>query len=293
MIVQSILHGIFMGSIYGLIALGLTIIFGVMKIINFAHGSLLMMSMFASYWFTVLTGLTIYLSLIIVCPLFFIFGYTIQKYLIKSVLIAEHDVREPIGVLLLTSGLWIFLDNFFMVLFGPDYRAVFGTTSSQNIALGENVLIHVPRLVAFLVSCTVTIASHLFLKFTEFGRFIRAVGQDRTMLALLGIDVHKIFNAAFGISTCIVAISGTMIIPFCYVHPTVGTLFGIRAFIIVVLGGLGSIPGAFFGGIIVGLIESVGTQFVSATSTEAIIYLIFLLFLFYRPSGLFGLKQEW
>jgi len=291
--VQAILNGLFIGSLYGLIALALTLIFGVMKIINFAHGSLLMIGMFIAFWSTSLIGLNPYLSLIIVCPALFFFGYFVQKYLIKSVLEAERDIREPIGVLLLTTGLWIFLDNIFMVFFGPDYRSLPPPFKTLNILVGESLLINKVRLIAFIVSCGTAGVVHLLMKYAELGRAIRAVGQDREMAGLLGIDVYKMYNIIFGAGACIAGIAGTVLSTFYYIHPHVGALFGIKSFIIVVLGGLGSIPGALLGGIIVGIIESVGAQFISSTLTEGLIYLMFLLVLFFRPSGLFGLKQEW
>ena len=293
LLIQAILNGIFIGSVYGLIALSLTLIFGVMKIINFAHGSFLMIGMFTTFSFTSLTNYNPYISLIVVCPLLFFLGYIVQNFLIKSVLIAEQDIREPIGVLLLTSGLWIFLDNIFMVFFGPDYHALPAPFSKLSWSFGDLILINKARFFAFLVSCLAALILHFFLRHTELGRSIKAVGQDREMAGLLGIDVYKIYNIAFGVACAIVGIAGTMLTTFYYVHPNVGALFGIKAFIIVILGGLGSIGGALLGGIIVGLIESFGAQFISATMTEGLIYIIFLSVLFFRPSGLFGLKYEW
>lgn len=292
-IVQSLLNGLFIGSLYGLIAMGLTMVFGVMKIINFAHGSMIMIGMFITYGFTVLTGFNLYLSLFLVCPLLFGFGYAIQKFLIKSVLVADADVREPIGVLLLTTGLWFFLDNIFMVFFGPDYRTLEAPFSRLNWFIFDAILINKVRFTAFAVTCLVTVMIYFFLNRTEIGRSIKAVGQDRRMAGLLGIDTYKVFNIAFGIGACTAGVAGTMLSAFYYVQPNVGSLFGIKAFIIVVLGGLGSISGALLGGIIDGIIESVGAQFVSSTMTEGIVYFIFLLVLFFKPSGLFGLKSDW
>jgi len=291
--VQALLNGLFIGSLYGLIAIGLTMVFGVMKIINFAHGSLIMIGMFVTYGFVVITGFNLYLSLFLVCPVLFGLGYSIQKYLIKSVLVAESDVREPVGVLLLTTGLWFFLDNIFMVLLGPDYRALEAPFTNLNWFLFDAVLINKARFAAFAVACLFTVVIYVFLNQTEIGRAIKAVGQDRRMAGLLGIDTYKIFNIAFGLGACTAGVAGTMLSAFYYVQPNVGALFGIKAFMIVVLGGLGSVAGALLGGIIVGMIESVGAQFVSSTMAEGIVYCIFLLVLFFRPTGLFGLKSEW
>jgi len=293
LLIQAIINGIFIGSVYGLIALGLTLIFGVMKIINFAHGSFLMIGMFATFFFTTLTGINPYFSIILVCPLLFFLGFITQHFLLKSVLIAEHDIREPISVLLLTSGLWIFLDNLFLVFFGPDYHALPAPFSKLNWFFADTLLINKARFCAFIASWASAIGLYLFLQRSELGRSLKAVGQDRQMAGLLGIDVYKTYNIAFGIACAIVGIAGAVLVPFYYVHPNVGILFGIKAFIIVVLGGLGSISGALLGGVIVGLVESFGGQFISATMTEGLIYIIFLSVLFFRPSGLFGLKQDW
>jgi len=292
-ILQAIINGLFMGSLYGLIALGLSLLFGLMKIINFAHGSYLMISMFITYGFSRLTGFNPYLSALVVCPVLFGLGYATQRYLIKSVLVAEHEVREPISVLLLTAGLWIFLDNLFLLAFGPDYRAIRSPMGRLNWIFFNELVVNVPRFVAFLTSSISAIVVHLFFKYHELGRLMRATGQDRKMAALLGIDIYNMYNIAFGISCALVGLCGTLLSVFYYINPSVGSIFDIRAFIIVVLGGLGSIPGAMLGGIIIGLIESVGAQFISATLTEGMIYLLFLLILFYKPAGLFGLKGEW
>ena len=206
---------------------------------------------------------------------------------------ADADVREPIGVLLLTTGLWFFLDNIFMVFFGPDYRTLEAPFRRLNWFIFDAVLINKVRFTAFALTCLVTVMIYFFLNRTEIGRSIKAVGQDRRMAGLLGIDTYKIFNIAFGIGACTAGVAGTILSAFYYVQPNVGSLFGIKAFIIVVLGGLGSIAGALLGGIIVGIIESVGAQFVSSTMTEGIVYFIFLLVLFFKPSGLFGLKSDW
>lgn len=290
---HAIINGLFVGSVYGLIAIGLTIAFGVMKIINFAIGSLLMLSMFTTFWVTKLLHINLYLALLVVLPFMFFVGYVIQEYLIKSVLVSERDQREPIGVLLLTSGIWMFLDNTVMLIFGPDYRALGNPFDNANWLIADSLLVNKARFVAFLLSAFTAAAIHFFLKFTELGRSIRAVGQDRSMAGLLGINVYKMYNIAFGVSACAVGVAGTALTAFYYVHPNIGLPFGIKSFIIVVLGGLGSIWGAFLAGLIVGLIESVGAQFMAATATEGVIYLFFLLVLFYRPAGMFGLREEW
>jgi branched-chain amino acid transport system permease protein len=292
MLLQAFIHGILMGSVYGLTALGLTLIFGVMKVINFAHGSCLMVGMFASFWLVTLTGIDPYLGLIIVVPFCFGFGYLIQDKLISPVFRMEKGVREPFGVLLLTSGLWLVLDNLALLLFGADFRSIKTPYSSVSYQFGD-ILISAPRLYAFIGTIAGAYLFNLFLKKTATGQAIRATGQDRDVAGLMGVNVYRIYNIAFGIGIAITGFVGGLLTPFYYVHPTVGYVFDIKAFVIVVLGGLGSIPGALIGGLIIGIIESVVAQFLTATWTAAITYVIFLAVLFLKPEGLLGAKGDW
>jgi branched-chain amino acid transport system permease protein len=204
----------------------------------------------------------------------------------------EKGVREPLGVLLLTSGLWLILDNLALLIFGADYRAAKTPYSGLSHQFG-NILISVPRAYAFIGTIIGSCALYIFLKKTSTGKAIRATGQDRDTAGLMGVNIYRIYNIAFGIGIAITGFIGGLLTPFFYVHPTVGFSFDIRAFVIVILGGLGSIPGALVGGLIIGIIESVGAQFMTATWTAAIIYIIFLLVLFFKPEGILGLKEEW
>jgi branched-chain amino acid transport system permease protein len=291
-ILATVINGILMGGVYGLTAMGLTLIFGVMKVINFAHGSFLMAAMFATFYVFQLTGIDPYLGLVITVPLLFAFGYFVQHVLIRPVFKVERDVREPIGVLLLTAGLWIFMDNLALAVFGAFYKTIKTSYKGAVLHLGE-VIISLPRLYAFLTTVVLAVLFFLFLKKTRLGRAIRATGQDRHAAQLMGINIYRIYDVAFGIGIAIVGVAGAVLLPFYYVHPYVGVVFDIRAFIIVVLGGLGSIPGALLGGLIIGLVESFGAQFMTATWTEGIIYAIFITVLFLKPEGLFGFKAEW
>jgi branched-chain amino acid transport system permease protein len=282
-IVEDSINGILMGSIYGLTALGLTIIFGVLKVINFAHGSLLMVGMYAAYWAVTLTGINPYLSLVIVVPVMFFFGYYLQDIVIKPIFKAEKNVREPITVIIVTTGIWYILDNLTLLIFGPQYRNL-----PDNPLRGKML-----ELIGFITAVVTVAGIYWFFQKTRTGRAIRATSLDREAASLMGINQYKIYNVAFGIGTATAGIAAVTLVPFNNVFPTVGVLFDIKGFIIVVLGGLGSIPGALIGGIIIGLIESVGPEFMTATWTEAIVYGLFLVVLFVKPSGLFGMKYDW
>ena len=291
-VIQAAINGIMMGAMYGLTALGLTLIFGVMKVVNFAHGSLLMVGMFSAYWLIRLTGIHPYLALVIVPPILFVFGYFLQDVVIKPVFKAERHVREPSTVIIVTTGIWYVLDNLALMLFGAEYHTAHTAISNKSFALGQYI-VSIPKFSGFVVTILTAVGLVLFMRKTKVGMALRATSLDREAANLMGINQYRIYNIAFGLGTAIAGIAGCVLIPFYYVYPSVGVVFDIRAVIIVVLGGLGSIPGAICGGLVIGLVESVFSQFMASTWTEAIIYAIFLLILFLKPSGFFGHKQDW
>ena len=184
------------------------------------------------------------------------------------------------------------LDNLALLLFGADFKSAQTSYWGQSYRMGE-IMVSAPRLFAFFGMLIGSGALFFYLKKTTMGRAIRATGQDRDAAGLMGIDVYQIYNVAFALGIAITGLAGVRPVPFFYVQPSVGFFFTIRAFVIVILGGLGSIPGALLGGLIVGLIESVGAQFIQATWTAAFIYIIFILVLFFKPEGILGLKGEW
>jgi len=292
-ILEDAINGVLMGSIYGLTALGLTLIFGVLKVINFAHGSLLMVGMYAAYWSIILTGMHPYVALIIVAPVMYLFGYYLQDIVIKPIFKAQKDVREPITVIIVTTGVWYILDNLTLLIFGPAYRNIQDNPlKGKMLEIGE-MFISVPKLWGFVTAVITAAAVYWFLQKTRMGRAIRATSLDREAASLMGINQFKVYNVAFGIGTATAGIAAVTLVPFNNIFPSVGVLFDIKGFIIVVLGGLGSIGGAILGGIIIGLIESIAPQFMTATWTEAIVYGLFLVVLFVKPSGLFGVKYDW
>ena len=292
-ILEGIINGILMGSIYGLTALGLTVIFGVLKVINFAHGSLIMVSMYVVYWVIIFSGVHPYIALVIVVPVMYFFGYYLQDIIIKPIFKAEKDVREPITVIIVTTGVWYILDNLTLLIFGPQYRSIQNNPLRGKMLEIGDMLISVPKLWGFVTAVITAFAVYWFLQKTRMGRAIRATSLDREAASLMGINQFKIYNVAFGIGTAIVGISAVTLVPFYNIFPSVGVLFDIKGFIIVVLGGLGSIGGAILGGIIIGLIESIAPMFMTATWAEAIVYGLFLVVLFVKPSGLFGVKYDW
>ncbi|MCL5046269.1 MAG: branched-chain amino acid ABC transporter permease [Actinobacteria bacterium] len=287
---QSTLNGLMMGSLYGLIALGLSLVFGVMKIINFAHGALLMVGMFTAYWLWVFTNLNPYLLILLSVPILFFFGYYVQHFLVNPLLRKERG-KKAHSVILMTSGLVLVLENLALFAFGPNYRMARTVVSGTTFKLGE-IMVSQPRFYAALISIVAIIGLHLFLTRTDMGKAIRATGQDREAARLMGIDDFKIYKIAFGIGMACLGVAGNLLFPFYYVQPAVGPFFEIRSFVIVVLGGIGSLGGSLVGGLIIGLIESVGAQFVSAVWTELIIMILFIAMLLVKPSGLLGRQRE-
>jgi branched-chain amino acid transport system permease protein len=223
----------------------------------------------------------------------FLFGYFLQDIIIKPIFKAEKAVREPITVIIVTTGVWYILDNLSLLVFGPQYRNIQDNPLRGKMLEVAGMLLSVPKLWGFFAALLTAVAIYWFFQKTRTGRAIRATSLDREAASLQGINQYKIYNLAVGIGTAVAGIAGVSLVPFYNIFPSVGVLFDIKCFIIVVLGGLGSMGGALLGGMIIGVIENVGAQFMAATWTEAIVYGLFLVFLFLKPSGLFGVKYEW
>lgn len=286
LLLQSIVSGILMGGVYSLVAIGLTLIFGVMKIINFAHGSLMMLGMFTTYWLFVLLGIDPYLSLFFSIPILFILGVIIERFLIAQVLDApEHNQ------LLLTLGISLFIENFALFLWTPNFRTI-NVQYIKKAATVGTVMISFPKVIAFVFAIILTGLLYYFLKSTDLGKAIRAASEEKEGALTVGINMRRIYYVAFGVGAACVGAAGTLTAPFFYVNPHVGGIFVITAFVVVVLGGMGNFIGAFVGGIIVGLAESVGAAFVPGQLKQLIIYFIFILVLLFKPQGLFGRRVE-
>ena len=284
--IQSIINGLLIGGIYSLVAVGLSLIFGVMNIVNFAHGAFMMLGMYLSYWLFSAFGLDPYFSLVFCFPLFFLFGAFIQQILIKPILNAPHSAQ-----LLLTTGIMLFLENAALFLWSPDYRAVKVAYAGNSILLGQYIIV-VPRLIAFLSAIIITLLLFAFLKTTYTGKAIRAISSEKEGAMYVGINVDRIYVIAFAIGTALVAVSGTLISPFFYVSPHVGNVFLITAFVVVVLGGMGDLLGALISGFIVGVAESLGALFLPGSLKQIVPYLIFVCILIFKPEGLFGRRQK-
>ena len=290
LLIQGALSGLLIGGVYGLIALGLNLVFGTMRVVNFAQGSLLMVAMFMTYWLHVLTGLHPYLTPLVTVPVLFGVGYAIQLLLITP-LLAREKAREPMSVLLMTLGLALLLENLALLLFRGDYKTVQVSQTNAVWFVGDYI-VSVSRFWALVALLATLAALWAFLSRTDLGRAIRAVGQDRQVARLLGINDRVIYNYAFGISTAVMGIAAATLVPFYYIHPGVGTSFLLKAFVIVVLGGLGSMPGAALGGLAVGVIEGVIGIWTQAAMAQILLFAVFIAMLFFRPAGLLGVERK-
>lgn len=288
---EATINGVFMGSLYGLIAVGLSLVFGVMKVVNFAHGSLLTIGMYAVYYLVIKANWHPYLTPLVVLPFLFIFGYLLQGKIINPVLKRELSYGGGHAVILLTVGMMLVMENLALLFFGAYYKVAQTDIAGVTLNL-DKMVVSVPRLIAGVVSLLVILALQAFLTRTDLGKAIRATGQDREAVRLMGVNDYKIYNIAFGICFAVLGVAAALMIPMYYVHPAAGKVFEMRSFVIAVLGGLGSLNGAFLGGLIIGLIESVSAQFLSATTAEFLIFAIFIAVLFFKPAGLLGSQQK-
>jgi branched-chain amino acid transport system permease protein len=279
---QSLLSGILIGGVYALVGVGLTIIFGVMRIINFAHGDLVMLGMYLAYFLFTLGHVDPFLSIVLVFPLMFLFGAVLQKTVINRVLNAL-----PQNQILLTIGIGLILSNTMMLLFTSDYRIISTSYSSGSFGIGS-VSVSTPLLLSFLITAAVTALLYWFLMKTDTGQAIRATAQDRDAAQLMGINVRRMSVLATGIGAGLAAVAGALISPTYYIFPQVGQPFTLKAFVIVVLGGMGSVMGATVGGIVIGATESLAGAYVSSGLKDLVVYVLFLAILLFKPAGLFG-----
>ena len=281
-LLQALVSGLFMGSVYALIAIGFTLVFGVTDIVNFAHGHFVMGAMFLAYLGFRALRLDPYLSLVLILPLSFVFGVVVYKVVVQGIVEQPHSAH-----MMVTLGLLIFLENLANFFFGGDLRGVTTSYTTASVLLGS-VALPLARAAAAGVSLVAVGALWLFLHRTSLGKALRAAANNREGASLVGIDVPRVYLFAFALGTVAAALAGAVMVPFALVSPFVGNDFMLKAFVIAVLGGLGSVGGALFGGMLIGLIEAVSSLYISASLGNAIVFAVLIGVLLYRPWGILG-----
>ncbi len=281
-VVQSLLNGLLIGGVYSLVAIGLTVIFGVMKVINFAHGALMMLGMYATYWIATLLQINVYVTIAFVLPLLFIVGVLFQKVLIAPIMNApEHNQ------LFLTLGVMLFLQNMAVYLWTPDFRILRTPYASINFYIGD-ISISLVHILAFAMAIVFSGLLYIILHKTDLGRAIRASSEEPVGAKLMGINIKRIYWITFGIGAACAGVAGTAITPFFPIYPYVGDIFVLTAYVVVVLGGMGSVFGAFVGGLIIGMADSIGAMILPGSMKSVLSFVIFILILLFKPTGLFG-----
>jgi branched-chain amino acid transport system permease protein len=280
----SLLNGVTTGAVYALIALGLTLIYGVLHIINFAHGASLMVALYAVYFLKEHAGIDPYLAFPAVVPAMFALGYGLQRGIINR---ASHGKDE--NILLVTLGLSIMLENLALLFFKSDTRTIETTYTLTTVAIGS-AMIALPKLVAFAGALVVSGLLVWMMRATDLGSAIRAVAKEKQGARLMGIDVEHVYAMCFGIGLACLGAAACFLLPAYYVNPMVGSGFVLVAFTIVVLGGMGSFEGAFVGGLLIGVVESLGGLYLGESLGQVGIFVIFIAVLLFRPQGLFGAR---
>jgi branched-chain amino acid transport system permease protein len=281
-LVPAVLNGLMTGAVYALVALGLTLIYGVLHIINFAHGALLTAAMFAAFFAYKFLGLDPYVAAIILTPVFFVIGYGLQRFVIGP---AAHG--EDRNILLVTLGVAVVIENALLYAFRADTRTINLPYAFDVIEIGPAFLA-LPRVVAFAAVIAVALGLWLIMRWTDTGKAIRAVAKEKLGAELSGIDVAHIYAVTYGLGTACLAIAACLLIPTYYVNPGAGNAFVLVAFTVVVLGGMGSVAGALIGGLFVGVVESLSGLFLGESLGQIGIFVMFILVLLLRPNGLFG-----
>jgi branched-chain amino acid transport system permease protein len=285
-LVQSLVSGILTGSLYAMIGVGLTVVFGVMRIINLAHGELVMLGMYGAFWGLTLWKVDPFISILLWTPLMFLLGMLVYRFLLQAIIPGGE-----LNTLLYTAGLSLLIANLALFAWTGDYRTI-KLPYAMLPMRPFGIAVPIPLAIAFGLAILITGSLYLFLTRTDLGRAIRATSQNSEAAALMGVAVDRISMITFGLGSALAGAAGVLLAPSLYLYPTVGEILISKCFVIVVLGGLGSVAGAIAGGVMLGLVESLGAVYVSVAYKDTIGFVIFLLVLLFRPSGLLGVGKS-
>jgi branched-chain amino acid transport system permease protein len=281
-LVVQLMNGLLIGFMYSLIAIGLTMIWGVMNIINFAHADFLMVGMFTSFWLYTLYGIDPIFSIPVCAVLLFVLGWLIYKYLVSKVM-----TGPALAQLVVTFGVSIFIANTAVLLWSPDFRMIEKPLLAGTWNFGT-VQLSIPKAVASIGSILVSLGLFLFLRKTKTGKAILATEMNRSSALLMGINTERVNALSFAIGSSLVGIAGAFLSMYYYIYPQVGGTFGLISFCIVALGGFGSIEGAFIAGILIGVVQTLGGYFFDPAYKYAIVFAMYLITVWIRPQGLMG-----
>lgn len=282
---QQVINGLVVGSIYAMVALGLTLIFGILHIGNFAHGQLYMLGAFATYWMVTLWGWNIWPAMIAAMGLMALLGVLLERIVFRPVHSAPH-----INGLIVALGLFIVLENLAFILWGGEERMLPSPYATKTISF-LSLTLTIQRLLVFVVAVLLIFFLYLFIQRTKMGKAIRAVALDSEVARLMGIPINRISATVFAVSSALAAAAGALVGPIFSVFPAMGLSPILKAFVVIVIGGMGSIPGAIFGGFILGIAESLGAGYLSSQYKDGFAFLALILVLMVKPTGLFGKKE--
>jgi len=283
MVLQSLVSGLLIGGLYAIIGIGMTLIMGVLKIINLAHGQILMVSMYITWTLWYYLGIDPYISVFISVPVVFFLAEAISKYLLNPLI--EKESILPENQVLMTVGIGMVLVELARSIYSSDYRSVQTSYSDKVWYLGK-ISISFPLFIAFVFSLILTAGMFYLLMKTDLGRSIRAASQDKIAATLMGISSEKITIFTYGLGSALIAAAGSVFLPVYYLYPDVGPIFTVKAFVITILGGMGSTVGAIAGGLVLGIAETFGATYISQGYRDAFGLFIFLLVLVFLPEGL-------
>ena len=279
---QAVINGLLIGGVYALVSIGVTLIFGVVKIVNFAQGEFVMIGMYISFFLFTQLGMDPIVSLLVSMPVLFVIGVGVQHFLIRRVL----GLNDPPQIFL-TFALSLLILNLALMLFTANYRTVHTSYSDEVFHLG-GLIVPVAKLIAFVLAMVLSGALWVFLHATDLGKAMRAASQNRDVAQLMGINPNRVFAVALGIALALAGAAGSLLMPFYPAYPLVGQVFVLMAFVAVVLGTLGNVIGALIASLLMGIAESLGIQFIGADSGLIVVFLLLLITLAVRPSGLAG-----
>ena len=279
-IAQAVINGLLIGGIYALVSIGVTLIFGVVKIVNFAQGEFVMIGMYITFFLGTQFGMDPLVSLFVSMPVLFVIGVLVQHFLIRRVL-GLNDLPQ----IFLTFALSLLILNIALMLLTPNYRTLHTSYSDAALHFG-GLYVPVAKLIAFGVAMALSALLWVFLRATDLGKAMRAASQNRDVAQLMGINPHRVFAVALGIALALAGAAGSLLMPFYPAYPMVGQVFVLMAFVAVVLGTLGNVIGALVASLLMGIAESLGIQFIGADSGLIVVFLLLLATLALRPSGL-------